>query len=877
MDKINFHAASVKEVERFLHANTSYGLKQEVANARLEQYGLNAIAEEKAETAFQVFIRQLNNPLVFLLLFAIIISSFFREWIDAIAIFIVILVNAATGFYMEFKAQSSMKALRRLSSVPAKVLRDGKLKEINSDEVVPGDVVFAEAGDMVPADGRIFTLSQLLIDESSLTGESVPVEKTTDELPEGASLADRTNMAYKGTFISKGNVHLLVCATGMGTELGKIAGLVQSSKQAATPLEKKLEEFTKKLIRITILLVFIIFVAGLINGQRFTDMLYTCITLSVAAIPEGLSIVATMTLARGMLKMAKHNVIVKKLSSVETLGGTNVICTDKTGTLTQNKMEVVSLYTPSGNWEKDEVILNHGLTFSMAYKCAVLCNTAHIDTSVKGTKELGDPLEIALLKFAENAGENIEQVRTDFRKVDEEPFSSETKIMATMHQHGDAFVIFAKGATEELLEKCDFILLKDGVVRLTNETSDKWLQNAEKHAAAGQRVIALAYKEVPEKPARLSKSLIFLGLVGMMDPVRPEVFAAIKDCQSAGIKIMMITGDHPSTAKQIGVELGILKHEGLLTGKQMKDYEDLNEPEKQKWIETAVFARVNPKHKLDLVKVLQEKNYVVGMTGDGINDAPALKKADIGIAMGQRGTQVAQEVADMILKDDSFSSIVVAIKQGRVIFENIKKFVTYLLSCNLSELFIIAFVAVMNFHFQLLPLQILFINLITDVLPAMALGVTKGSKNIMVIAPRKTSEPIINNNGWRSIIFYALVISIVNIAAVLTSHYSVYNNDVNGDDMCNNILFFTLILSQLLHVLNMGAGFIFTSDVFQNKYVWFSIVASLLILLIIIQVPVVTSALNIVPMTFAEWVIIVSASIFSIIIIQVFSSKRRPR
>lgn len=874
MDKINFHAAPVKEVERFLDTNTSYGLKPEAVNARLQQYGLNAIAEEKTESALQIFIRQLNNPLVFLLLFAMIISSFFKEWIDAIAILIVILVNAATGFYMEFKAQSSMKALRKLSSVPAKVLRDGKLKEINSDEVVPGDVVFAEAGDMVPADGRIFTLNQLLVDESALTGESVPVEKTTVELPEGASLADRTNMAYKGTYISKGNVHFLVSATGMSTELGKIAGLVQSSKQAATPLERKLQEFTKKLIRITILLVFIIFVAGLINGEKLADMIYTCIVLSVAAIPEGLSIVATMTLARGMLKMAKHNVIVKKLSSVETLGGTNVICTDKTGTLTQNKMEVVSLFTPVIHWKKDGLSNDRSLTSALVYRCVVLCNTAQIHGD---GKEVGDPLETALLKFAVNAGENIEQVRADFRKVEEEPFSSETKIMATLHRHSDAFVIFAKGAAEELLEKCDFILLKEGVVRLTTAMKDKWLQNAEKHAAAGQRVIALAYKEVQEKPAILSSELIFLGLIGMMDPVRPEVFAAIKDCQTAGIKIVMITGDHPSTAKQIGVELGIIKHDGLLTGKQMKDYEDLKEHEKQKWIESLVFARVNPKHKLDLVKVLQEKNYVVGMTGDGINDAPALKKADIGIAMGQRGTQVAQEVADMILKDDSFSSIVFAIKEGRVIFENIKKFVTFLLSCNLSELFIIAIVAIMNFHFQLLPLQILFINLITDVLPAMALGVTKGSKNIMQAAPRKPSEPIINSRRWRSIVFYALVISIVNTAAVLISHALFYNNNAEAEDMCNNILFFTLILSQLLHVLNMGTGFIFRSDVFRNKYVWLSIVASLLILFVLIQVPIVSRALNIVPMTFIEWVIIVSASIFSVITIQLFSLTRRAR
>jgi Ca2+-transporting ATPase len=872
MDKIAFHAASVKEVEQFLQTSTLNGLTAEEAAARLQQHGLNVIAAEKTSGHFKIFIRQLNSPLVFLLVFAAIISVIFKEWMDAVAILIVILINTVIGFYMEYKAHTSMKELTQLSSVAAKVIRNGKLTEVNSQEVVVGDVVFAEAGDVVPADGRIFRASQLLMDESSLTGEAIPADKTPAALAQDTLLADRSNMAFKGTYVSKGNGHLLVTAIAMNTELGKIAGLVQMATHVATPLEKKLEKFTTRLIAITLLLVLIIFVAGLTNGEKWMDMLYTCIALSVAAIPEGLSIVATITLARGMLKMVKHHVIIKKLSSVETLGNTNVICTDKTGTLTQNKLKVDTLFSATEHWhEKDGKMHNSSAPFNLMLQCAVLCNTAHIDTD---GKEVGDPLEIALLKFAETAGENIARLRTDFLKTAEEPFSSETKIMLTLHRHDDTFVLFAKGATEELTEKCEWILLKEGPVVFSGQIKEKWLQLAEKHAGEGQRVIAMAYRQVNEKLTVLNQHLTFLGFAGLSDPVRPEVLAAIKECQHAGIKIMMITGDHPSTAKHIGRALGIARHKELLTGKQMKDYAELTDHDKQKWLATRVFARVTPKNKLDLVQVLQENNFVVGMTGDGINDAPALKKADIGIAMGKNGTQVAQEAADMVLKDDSFSSIVVAIKQGRVILENLKKFVTFLLSCNLSELFIIALVAVMHFHFQLLPLQILFINLVTDVLPAMALGVTRGSIHIMNRPPQKADEPIINNSSWRKILFYATIISMVNIIAVLISHYYIYKNALGEPDMCNNILFFTLILSQLLHALNMGTGLIFTSDVFKNKWVWYSIVASLAALFALVQMPLVRKALNIVSMTLTEWLIIATTSVLAVIIVQGISFVR---
>ncbi len=508
----------------------------------------------------------------------------------------------------------------------------------------------------------------------------------------------------------------------------------------------------------------------------------------------------------------------------------------------------------------------------MISQCAVLCNTAEIQKSEKEAKEIGDPLEIALLKFSKDKGEDIDKVRKDFLKKDEEPFSSDTKIMSTLHEHDGKFFVFAKGAPEELLLKCTQIY-EDSDVAMDTAKREEWLSKAEKSSASGHRMIAMAYRKTDSVPSSLTDDLVFLGLVGMIDPPRPEAQAAIKDCKTAGIKVVMITGDHPSTAHFIGTQLGISKEEEVpVIGKDMKEYEELSEEEKKHWINTSVFARVNPKHKLDLVKVFQEKGYVVGMTGDGVNDAPAIKKSDIGIAMGLRGTQVAQEVSDMVLKDDSFSSIVVAIKQGRIIFENIKKFVTFLLSCNLSELLVIAVVAVMNLHFQLLPLQILFINLITDLLPALALGVIKGQADIMKLPPRKSSEPIIDKNRWKLIFFYAIVIALASTSAVLFNHYAYHNGEAWDTAMCNNILFFTLIICQLFHVFNMGSGPFFKNEVIKNKYVWFSVAGSLIILIGAIQIPYVRQALNVIPMTLNEWMIIFSAAVSSVIIIQAAKS-----
>lgn len=857
------YATEVSALTLALQSNVENGLSSSEAKNRLNVYGANRIEEKKGKSIWKIFLAQFKSPIVWLLIVASGLSFYFGEWLDAIAILVVILINAVIGFYMEFQAERSMSALKKLSAIPAKVFRNKQIEEINMEEVVPGDIVYIEAGDMIPADGRIVKASQMQIDESALTGESVPVEKQVEKIQAETILAERNNMLYKGTYSTKGNGYMLITSTGMDTELGKIAHMVQTAEQAATPLEKKLEEFSKKLIWITVALVVIIFIAGLLNGQKLFEMLSTSIALAVAAIPEGLPIVATMALAQGMMEMAKHNVIVKKLSAVETLGGTNVICTDKTGTLTQNKIEVNTIVTPADTIEAQEIINN----------IAVLCNTAELQNCNGTIKEIGDPLETGLLKYAVGNKIDIQNYRTRFPKIKEEPFSSETKIMATLHQAEKGYRIYVKGASEELLARCTHLLEKNGIVELAQEKKEHWIQQAEKLADSGLRVIAGAYKIRTSLDENWSSGLVFAGLFGMIDPPREEVYAAIEECKSAGINVIMITGDHPATAKNIALKLGIADEHNMkvIPGKEMKNYELLTEEEKNNWSNTKVFARVSPKQKLDLIAVLQEKKNIVGMTGDGVNDAPALKKADIGIAMGLRGTQVSQEVADMILKDDSFTSIVVAIKQGRIIFENIRKFVIFLLSCNLSELLVISIASIFSLHFQLFPLQILFINLITDVLPALALGVTEGGADIMQRPPRNVNEAIIDGKRWISIFFYSIVIGSLSVGAVLFSHYTIHKTELWNPELCNNILFFTIIFSQLIHVFNMGSSgsSFFHSEVFKNKYVWAALSLSVAILICIYAIVPVRKVLSLYEMSVADWLISAGASIVSLVIIQI--------
>jgi Ca2+-transporting ATPase len=852
------HTIPINQLITELNSEKEKGISAVEATQRLQKFGGNIIQSEKGKHPLKILLAQFHNLMFYLLLIAGGLSFWFKEYLDATAILLVILINALIGFWMELQAQRSMNALKKLASVPSKVFRDGKLIEISSEELVPGDVLFLEAGDMITTDARIIQATQLSVNEASLTGEAMPVEKKEAELPENTPLAERSNMLHKGTYVTNGNTRALVTATGMQTELGKIAHLVQSAEQSATPLELKLQVFSRKLIYITVVLVVLIFVVGLFTHGDYVEMLETAIALAVAAIPEGLPIVATLALAQGMMKMAKHKVIVKKLAAVETLGGTTVICTDKTGTLTQNKIEVTEIFPP----ENKELLTRIG----------VLCNTATIEEYENGFKEIGDPLETGLLKYA--ARQNIfkGQLEKDYPKINEVPFSSETKMMATLHKNEKGLIVFVKGAAEEILNKCTFITIQNNKTELNEKAKNEWKEQSEKLAASGLRIIAGAYKETTNEKVSLIDELIFAGLYCMMDPPAEDVFQAIQEAKDAGIKVVMITGDHPATANYIANQLRISsENEFPISGKDMQPFEQLNETDKQKWLHTSVFARVTPAQKLDLVAVLQEKGNIVGMTGDGVNDAPALKKADIGIAMGQRGTQVAQEVSDMVLKDDAFSSIVHAIKQGRIIFKNIQEFVIYLLSCNMSELFVVSIAALSNLHFQLFPLQILFINLVTDVLPALALGVSEGNAFVMKDKPRNPAEPLLKTKQWYAVWIYAAIISVSTLGAVFISHFFLHAGTRFDPKLCNNILFFTLIFCQLFHVFNMASVKVsfFKSEVFRNKYVWYALLSCALIILSVFFITPVGKALNVQPLKAEDWLVVFASSVFSLLVIQV--------
>ena len=863
------HYVAIEEIERILNTDHRNGLTESEAAKRILHYGYNKIREKKAGSSLIILLSQFKSPLVFLLLFASAMSFFFNKWLDGIAILMVLLINAAVGFSMEFQARKSMKALRKLSRSMARVYRQGQLKEIPSEDLVPGDLLFLEAGDIVPADGRVVAPSQTQLNESALTGESQPVEKNDSVLEKSTPLAERNNMVYKGTHLTRGNTKALITGTGMNTELGKIAELLRSASQEATPIERKLEIFSRKLIWITLVLVGAIFIAGVINGAGIVYMLSTSVAMAVAAIPEGLPIVATLALAQGMLTMAKHQVIVKRLAAVETLGGTNVICTDKTGTLTENKIEVFSVVTPDFKLGANKKPTR---SYDLILKTSVLCNTAEIQESGPELIEIGDPLETGLLKFAKH---NIAlgQIKDGFVKLGEEPFSSESKLMATLHQSGSLYVTFAKGATEQLLERCSAILKGEKVERLSEYDRRFWLDEAGRIAASGGRVIAFAWKESFEKPSRLAADLTFLGVASLLDPLRPRVADTVGECRAAGIKVVMITGDHPLTAKNIGLQLGLISSDkdGVIHGNDMKLYEELSDAEKELWRNTRIFARVSPRQKLDLVKVLQEDKSVVAMTGDGVNDAPALKKADIGIAMGLRGTQVAQEASDLVLKDDSFTSIVLAIEQGRIIFDNIRRFLVFLLSCNLSEVFVVASAAIFNFHFRLFPLQILFINLLTDVLPALALGLTEGNKLVMRQAPRDPNSQLLTRNQWHSVGFYSLIISFFTVGAVFVSHFMLRRTEAFDPRLNNNILFYTLILSQLLHSFNMNFNRerLLDSATFRNKFLWLALLICLIIAVLVTVVPVAAKALNLGALQVYDWLIIFFFSTASFILIYV--------
>lgn len=862
------HHLDVDEAMSLLNVDQSFGLSDGAHEERLRRYGKNELAKVKKKSWIEVFIRQFINALVALLAIASLVAFLFEEWLEGAAILVVILINALIGFFMEMQAIKSMDALKELTSSFTRGFRNGELQQLKVEELVPGDIVFLEAGDMVPADCRIVEEHQVAISEAILTGESTLVDKTAEIISGNPPIAEMYNMIFKGTMVARGNVKALVVGTGTNTELGKIAELTEVAQKEDTPLEKKLIILSKKLIGITLVLALLVLVIGVIQGRELYLMIETAIALAIAAIPEGLPIVATIALARGMLRLARHKVIVKKLSAVETLGETEVIFTDKTGTLTENKLSAEALVLSSRVYDIHS-IPNDVPGIEKLLKIGILCNNASLNAEGEG---VGDPLEVSLLKLAARLNpEYLNQV-SQYKRIHEIPFDSDIKMMGTMHDLMDGkYLVCVKGAVEVVLEESDFILTENGLQNL----SDKhyWQVKADELSSKGMRVLALSFSEVDEVSDDFSHHLVLVGLVGFMDPAREEIRSAIDECHQAGIKVVMVTGDHPSTAATIAREIHLMKPEDKAVHGSSFDFDDvLTVEEKKSLIETSVFARVSPAQKLKLVELYQSMGKTVGMIGDGVNDTPALKKSDIGIAMGQRGTEAAKEVADLVLKDDAFTSIVLAIRQGRGIMENIRYFVLYLLSCNLSEILLVATAFFTNLPIPLLPLQILFINMVTDVFPAFALGTCKESKAVMQESPRQKNDPIITQSGWKAIVIYSLVITIASLGALL---YATFVLDLNSI-LANNFAFYTLILSQLWHVFNLTGinQSFFYNIITRNLYIWLAIIISIGIVIMAYLIPVLREVLSLETFTLEYLGIVVGFSLIPIFIIQVLKYTR---
>jgi Ca2+-transporting ATPase len=822
-----WHLLEPWQTTAWLKVDPEKGLNHQEAKERLETYGPNAIKEQSRRGPVRMFFGQFADFMIIVLIMACIISGLIGDLTDTIAISVIIVLNAIIGFIQEYRAEKAVAALKRLSSPTAQVLREGKIQTIAAQELVPGDLVMLEAGNVIPADLKLLDVARLKVEEAALTGESLPVEKSGALIRElDSPLGDRLNMAYKGTVATYGRGVGIVIATGMDTELGKIAELLRQGKETKTPLQQRLASFGMRLALLVLAVCAIIFAVGLLRGEEPMLMLLTAISLAVAAIPEALPAVATVTLAIGARKMVIKNALIRRLPAVETLGSVTFICSDKTGTLTQNRMHAEAFYV--------EGRLREGITDDFP---APLLRALALNNDARRNHEgqlLGDPTETALYEAAESVGYVGADLVKATPRLDEIPFDSERKLMTTLHQESGELIAYTKGAPENVLSRCVSLWANDGPLPLPKE---KILAAAEQMAADGLRVLALAYRQFPERPATLSADsveaeLCFLGLAGLMDPPRPEAKEAVALCKTAGITPVMITGDHPATARAIAIRLGIVD-DGckVLTGSELAQ---MNLAEFEKQVEDVrIYARVAPEQKIEIVKALQDRGEFVAMTGDGVNDAPALRAANIGIAMGKIGTDVAREASHMVLLDDNFATIVRAVREGRRIFDNIRKFIKYTMTSNSAEIWTLFLAPFLGLPIPLLPIHILWINLVTDGLPGLALAVEQEERGIMQRPPRPPQESIFAQGMWQHILWIGLLMGGVSLFSQGWAYFT-------GSAHWQSMVFTVLTLSQMGHVLAIRSEreSLFSQGLFSNKLLLGAVLLTFGLQMAVLYVPV---------------------------------------
>nr|WP_207738494.1 calcium-translocating P-type ATPase, SERCA-type [Clostridium sp. D46t1_190503_E9] len=821
----------------------SRGLSTKEAEKRQSTYGLNELSHKKKTSPVVIFLSQFNDFIVWVLIAATVISGLMGDTADAITILIIVVVNAIMGFVQEYRTEKSLEALKELAAPTCKVIRDGVLKVLNSIEVTIGDLVILEAGDRIPADGTFIEASGMMIDESLLTGESVGVSKDSKR---------GKNQGFMGTTVLKGRGILLVDGIGMNTEMGKIANLLDNIEEEKSPLRERLDSLGKILVVLCLTICAVVTVLGILRGNEITEMFLLGVSLAVAAIPEGLAAIVTVALALGVSRMLKKNALVRKLPAVETLGCTSVICSDKTGTLTQNKMTVKEIYMNGKIHDLDkEELTNH----STMMKALVYCNDCNYDFNVKNIEKAlhGDPTETALIKAFFKDVNLLKAFVSNAKRIYDIPFDSSRKMMSVIVREGTKEVCYMKGAPERVIERCTHILENGTIKPLTAQKKKQVASYIEAMSNRALRCIAAAYKETGlVKNEGLEKDLIFLGVAGSIDPPRVEVRDAVLKCKLAGIQPVMITGDHKNTALAIAKSINICNTDDqAMTGEEIEKTSDEELMRKVKNVR--VFARVSPHHKLRIVKAFKKQNNIVAMTGDGVNDAPAIKEADIGIAMGISGTDVTKEAASMVLMDDNFATIVSAVEEGRIIYDNIRKFIRYLLSCNLGEVLTMFLASIFYLPNPLTPIQILFVNLATDGLPAIALGVDPADKDIMMQQPREKNEGIFARGLWSKIVVRGCLIGICTLLSFMTGR--LYGMDLAT---CRTLALITLVMSQLLHVFECRSErhSIFEIKVFSNPYLVGAVTVSMLMVCAILYVPFLASIFNTVPLKLGQWAIV---------------------